>query len=116
MHIGFGSVEVHLKKILFLVFLITILMMGCANQPRDMKLLSFMNDGTTTRSETLLQLGQPTARFESDRILTYRIGGDAQAGYFISKNTSTWIDTNYSLVLVFDTNGILESHSLVHVQ
>jgi len=116
MFVRHERVEVYLKKLLLLVFLIIVLESGCAKQLRNRDLLAFINDGTTTRTETLLQLGQPAGRFESDRIMTYRVGGNAQSGYFIQKNTATWVDTNYSLVLVFDPDGILEIHSLVRVQ
>jgi hypothetical protein len=82
----------------------------------DTELLSFIEDSKTYRSEILLQLGQPSISIESDRILTYRLGGDEQKGYFIRESQLSWAETKYSLVLVFNPKGILEKHSLVRVQ
>src|SRR5262245_51250894 len=38
------------------------------------KLLKFLNNGQTTREEVLQELGKPSAAFEMEKILTYRIG------------------------------------------
>jgi len=81
-------------------------------------LLDFLNDGTATREEVVLKLGQPSASFEQERILTYRIGENTKQGYFVitPNQLRQWLFVNHSLVLVFDNDGILKKHSLVDVQ
>lgn len=95
-----------------------LLIVACAAQKQqsDPALLEFVTDGQTTRSEVLLRLGEPSASFESEHILTYRIGGDSTDGFFVRDAPGTWYGTNYSLVLVFNPTGVLESHSLVAVR
>jgi hypothetical protein len=80
-------------------------------------LLDFLRVGSTTRQETVLKLGQPSASFESESILTYRIGEKAEQGYYLitPKAMLPWQDVRYSLVLVFDQNGILQKKNLVDV-
>lgn len=82
------------------------------------RLLDFLDVGRTTRRETVLKLGQPSASFESDSILTYRIGHESEQGYYVisPKAMLPWQHVRYSLVLVFDNNGILEKKSIVNVQ
>ena len=65
----------------------------------------------------MLKLGQPSASFEQDRILTYRVGEDSKQGYYlISPNPlRPWEQVHYSLVLVFDARGVLEKQSRVLV-
>ena len=90
----------------------------------DTTLLEFLHDGTTSREEIILRLGQPSATFESEKILTYRVGGRKDEGYMISRQresrwdtaSDTWVDTHFSLVLVFDDAGILKRHALVQVR
>lgn len=98
---------------------------GCAtSQPLKGRadLLTFLVDGKTARQEVVLQLGQPSARFEHERILTYRLGYEPKnSGYYVlERNTSyegwpTWKSANFSLVLIFDEAGVLDRHSLVRV-
>ena len=90
---------------------------ACATQENrgDTALLEFMSIGQTTRTEVLLHLGKPSASFENEHILTYRIGGDSVDGYFVRDAAGSWYETNYSLVLVFDPGGVLETRSLVRV-
>jgi hypothetical protein len=73
--------------------------------------LSFIRDGSTTREEVILHLGPPSAEFEGNRILTYRISHDpaATAGLSVSGGEQ------YHLILVFDTRNVLTKHSLVPV-
>jgi len=90
----------------------------------DRTLLDFLHDGTTSREEIILRLGQPSATFESEKIVTYRVGGRKDEGYMISRQresrwdtaSDTWVDTHFSLVLVFDDAGILKRHALVQVR
>jgi hypothetical protein len=98
---------------------------GCATADKAvpgarLDLLEFLQDGTTTRAEAALRLGQPTAILERENILTFRIGEDVNKGYYVVGAPSTtgwaWETARYSLVLVFDGNGVLENHSLVLVK
>lgn len=106
-----------MKRIVIVVMLTVFLLIGCVGLKTQgsSTLLEFINDGQTSRTDVILKLGEPSASLESGRILTYRIGGDAQ-GYFIRETKNSWAGTNYSLVFVFDAQGILQSHSLVRVR
>ena len=107
-----------MKKLVAAVLLMIVLASGCMGQKivGNPELLTFIADGQTTRTEILLQLGQPSASLESERILTYRLGGDTQQGYFVRETQRSWSETNYSLVLVFGPDGLLQQHSLVRVR
>jgi hypothetical protein len=92
---------------------------GCATPAiygADPRLLEFLQDGASTRDEIMLALGQPSATFQQERVLTYRLGEDAKQGYFIVQPGSSWLRARYSLVLVLDAGGTLQKHSLVPVQ
>jgi hypothetical protein len=99
-----------------------LLLVGCGTgqaipgASRD--LLAFIEDGATTREEVVLRLGQPSASFEGDRILTYRIGEHATQGYYpiVPNQLMPWQSVSHSLVLVFDEAGVLAKHSLVAVR
>ncbi|ASW03445.1 hypothetical protein CJU94_35315 (plasmid) [Paraburkholderia aromaticivorans] len=90
----------------------------------DRTLLEFLRDGTTSREEVILRLGQPSATFEGERIVTYRVGSRKNEGYTISRQrehkwetaSDTWVDTHFSLVLVFDDAGVLKKHALGQVR
>jgi hypothetical protein len=73
--------------------------------------------GKTTREEAVLKLGQPSASFERERILTYRIGDDPKQGRYIVTPQAMlpWQRVKYSLVLVFDEAGRLQKQNLVTV-
>jgi len=85
-------------------------------------LLNFLADGKTTKEEVLVQLGQPSGKFEQEKILTYQLGYESgNNGYYVVERESSWnnepvwLNTQYSLVLVFDGQNILRRHSLVEV-
>jgi hypothetical protein len=64
--------------------------------------LSFIEDGVTTRDEVRTKLdSEPTARFESERIVIYKVDINPPP-YGTGR-----------LVLVFGPDGILRRHSLV---
>jgi hypothetical protein len=94
---------------------------GCATPIVGAKkdLLEFLRPGHTTREEVLTTLGQPSGAFEQEKILTYRLGHDEKQGYYIigpKQQLMSWESVRYSLVLVFDSNGMLRKHSLVDVK
>jgi hypothetical protein len=98
---------------------------GCMTPPPlkgRADLLGFLADGKTTRTEVFTTLGQPSGRFEAEKILTYRLGHDGRNdGYYVvereptSGGWPTWTMAQFSLVLVFDADGILQKHNLVQV-
>ena len=97
---------------------------GCATPPVRGRadLLAFLVDGTTTRQTVLLQLGEPSGRFEHEKILTYRLGYDEGTKHYwlVERENDptgwpTWLRAQYSLVLVFDEQGVLRKHSRVEV-
>ena len=104
-------------KSIIICTLTVVLTVACAAQDNrgDATLLEFITIGQTTRTEVLLNLGNPSASFENEHILTYRIGGNSIDGYFVRDAPGSWYETNYSLVLVFDPGGVLEKQSLVRV-
>lgn len=105
---------------LFIAVLCTMVLEGC-NTPRipgaNRDLIAFLQIGHTTRQETILKLGQPSASFEQEHILTYRLGQDPKQGYYIvtPRPVLPWQCVRFSLVLVFDSAGVLQKQSLVPV-
>jgi len=105
--------------------------LGCAAQKYyepDIELqntsLSYLEVGKTTKEEVLIKLGIPSAQFEGERILTYRMMSDKEQGVLIvarelddkDPRLSKWSKAIYSLVLIFDEQGILEKKSLIKVR
>lgn len=101
---------------------------GCVTPPipgASPDLLTFLQIGKSTREEVLLRLGQPSASFEHERILTYRIGEDPEQGRYVVtpqaqvvpawRAETVWGWVRYSLVLVFDDLGRLQTKKLVTV-
>lgn len=100
--------------------LLAVLVAGCATPAipgARPDLLAFLSPGQTTREEVILQLGQPSAAFEQEHILTYRIGEHPSQGLYVvsPKAMLPWQQVKYSLVLVFDTRGTLQKESRVPV-
>lgn len=116
-----------MKLKLFILDLALILMLaGCATTPPPLTgrpdLLGFLADGKTAREEVIITLGQPSGRFENDRIFTYRLGYAPKNGaYYVVEREAlpsgwpTWKAAQSNLVLVFDGAGVLNQHSLVKV-
>jgi hypothetical protein len=87
-----------------------------ASEPPD---LNFLEDGSTTRDTIRKRLGEPSGRFEADRILTYRLNTkyEVVAGTLEPGSTSlAWSEERYSLVLVFGDDGVLERHRLIRIR
>src|SRR6266404_9929626 len=97
--------------------LLALWLAGCATPipGASPNLLKFLQIGKTTREEVLLKLGQPSASFEHELILTYRVGEDIKQGFYVvtPKAVMPWQQVRYSLVLVFDAGGILQKQNLV---
>jgi hypothetical protein len=88
------------------------------------KWLAHLEHGKTTKEAILLEYGLPSAQFEGERILTYRLMLHAQEGLVVvGRELSSfdprliqWAKAEYSLVLVFDGQNILRRHSLLRVR
>ncbi len=88
---------------------------GCASEPEGRAdLLEFLRDGSTTRTQVELALGEPSAQFESSRVLAYRLRRD-RGGYVLLRRRDDWAAVQYDLMLLFDADGVLQRHSLVEV-
>jgi len=113
------NVQSLFKKSAFVLCVLFVLA-GCITLPpvtADKNLLSFLVDGIS-RETVLMKLGEPSASFEQGRILTYRVGADAEKGYFLLDRQANigWENTKYSLVLVFNEKGLLIKHTLVQIR
>ncbi len=87
------------------------------------ELLSFVQDGVTTREEVVLKLGIPSAQIEGEKILMYQLRADKDGKWHlvaplwnVSPGLRAWSEGTCSLVLVFGENGVLRKHSLVTTQ
>ncbi|MDN0084653.1 hypothetical protein QU487_18115 [Crenobacter sp. SG2305] len=95
--------------------MICLALAACAIQPTGRKdLLDFLSDGVTRRDDALLKLGEPSAKYESSRILAFRLRKD-ETGYVLLALRNNWHGVQYSLILVFDDQGVLRQHALVEV-
>ena len=112
-------------------FFIILLISGCAEtrlQTVDdatlQQQLALLEDGKTTKEDILLKFGIPSALFEGERILTYRLRYNQKENRFevISVEVDRrdprfreWLQTEYNLVLVFDEKHILQKHSMLRI-
>ena len=114
-----------MKARLFALSLTLVLLGGCVTGPERkarVDLLDFLVYGQTARAEVLLKLGIPSNKFEAEKILTFRLGfvPKTSAYYVVEGRTDpsgwpNWTFARYSLVLVFDENGVLRKHSKVEL-
>jgi hypothetical protein len=88
--------------------------------------LEFLEDGKATKEMVLAALGPPFTVLEGERIFSYWLG-ETKEGYIVLDRAAIaappevpiWlreIEGKFSLVLVFDENGVLRKHSLVPVK
>lgn len=105
---------------ILLALILSLGLVGCVTPVPSARhdLLDFIHVGQTARQEVMLNLGQPSAAFEQETILTYRIGEDTNKGYYVltPRAMLPWQSVRYSLVLVFDDKGILQKQNLVRVE
>jgi hypothetical protein len=100
----------------FALSLHVVLVTACMPSPIGRAdLLSFIEDGKTTREQAYLILGEPTATFEGERILCFRLGRD-EGGDFVIGKDSGFRSVRTSLIMAFDEHGVLMKHSLVQVK
>lgn len=95
---------------------ICLMLAACATEPVGHKnLLEFLTDGVTRRDDILGELGVPSARYERSQILAYRLRKDEDR-YVLVGRSRGWYGVHYSLVFVFDEDGVLRRHSVVEVR
>lgn len=91
-------------------------LIGCTTPPVGRAdLLDFLRDGTTTRAEVHLRLGEPSSQYEQDRVLAYRLAKDA-GGFAVVRPQPGWAGVSHNLMLAFDADGVLRRHALVEVK
>lgn len=82
---------------------------------------AFLEDGRTTREESLLRLGTPSVQLEQARILSYTYVS-REGAFYLRVGRVAWpsavapayrAQAVVNLVLVFDGAGVLRRHSLV---
>lgn len=111
-----------------LAVIIVALTCGCASkdepkqspQEWQQNALAWLRQGVTTREHVLTKLGEPTGRFENDRIFTYRIARKIPSEIqVVPRNTDvgapSYVGVDYTLVLVFHGNS-LQTHHLVPIR
>jgi hypothetical protein len=112
-------------------FLIILLLSGCAEtrlQKVDDSILepqlALLEDGKTSKEDILLKFGIPSAQFEGEKILTYRLRYNQKETRFevVSREVdrrdprfAEWLQTEYNLVLIFDEKHILQKHSMLRI-
>jgi hypothetical protein len=96
-----------------LCILVGLALGSCAHPEGHKDLLAFLQDGATTKDEVHMRMG-PASVWGGGRIWTYRVG-EATEGFYLSEKKSGWLDARYSLVLDFDTDGILRRHAIIDV-
>src|SRR5438876_2519085 len=76
-----------MKLQLLALFMPLVFLIGCATPPESkasVDLLDFLVDGQTSRTEVLLKLGEPSAKFETEKILTYQLAVKPKTGAYSS--------------------------------
>jgi hypothetical protein len=96
-----------------------------AHRPRSVEIpaksptLVFLREDSTTRAEVLAHLGLPSGRFLDDHILTYRLNKRLEIVPGTVPTAAPLAPMSverYSLILVFDSAGVLARHRLVRVR
>lgn len=93
-------------------------LLSCAPMPTveelDQQYFGEFESGRTSRADVIMQWGLPTATFENDRILTYRMaifrGGELGVVPRLGERVYRHA---YHLVLVFDEKGLLTRYKLL---
>jgi len=78
-------------------------------------LLASLQSGKTTRLELEHDWGPPSATLQHDRLVFYRLVGSGSRLRFCAEADS-FKSCRHSLVLIFNTNGVLEKSSLVRIR
>jgi hypothetical protein len=120
-----------LRRFAAIGFLIILLLSGCAetklhsvDDSMMRQQLALLEDGKTPKQDILFKFGIPSAQFEGERILTYRLRYNQEENRFEVASREVdrrdprfaqWGWTEYNLVLVFDEKHILQKHSMLRI-
>ena len=83
--------------------------------PAQVPLLAWLQVGKTTRDELRHEWGPPSASLQQGRFVFYRLEGSGN-GLRFSLDKNGWYRSNHSLVLIFNSAGILETNSLIRTR
>lgn len=91
---------------------------ACATTPAGKHdRLEFLGRQPVTKQDVLSRLGDPSATFEHDQVLTYQLSHIKGGDYVLAqRGSNSWEGVNYDLVLVFDEQGLLQRHNLVTIR
>lgn len=111
-------------RFLALVLAAFFVLTGCSSVPKppqDGKAVNLDSIvvGSTTRDSVIRELGPPSASFEQNGILTYRLAHHPEFSrpYVVPlRPYAGWSGVKYSLVLTFDWRGVLDGCSFVEVK
>jgi hypothetical protein len=95
---------------------------ACASQPKTRLVqLEFLQANKVSRASVDEHLGQPSASFNQDRVVTYRLSRTDQ-GYLVappriasSKVPLDWQGITHDLVLAFDEAGMVSEYRLIEI-
>ncbi len=89
------------------------LLAGCASVPHKVD-LDFLEQPSVTRDQVESQWGPPSATFEDDLVLSYRLS-QKKTGYVLAQQCQycKWKGVSNDLILAFDDTGILKQHRLI---
>ena len=88
---------------------------GPPQNPAQLPLLAWLQVGQTTREELRHEWVPPSASLQQGRFVFYRLEGSGN-GLRFSLDRHGWYRSNHSLVLIFNSAGILETNSLVRTR
>ena len=95
------------------VSFVSFMFAACAIQPIEhSSIADLLKDGITRHEEVQSRLGEPSAKYDGSRIVAYRLRKDG-GSYAVVRQLS---DAHYSLILVFDGDGVLTRHSAVEIR
>ena len=87
---------------------------SCAHPEGRKDLLSFLQDGSTTKNDVVTRIGAASV-WSGGGIWTYRVGEETE-GYYLPAKKTDWSDARYCLVLQFGPNGVLRRHALINIE
>ena len=106
-----------MKKIHAVAALLAPLITSCvAPQFKQTVTLDFLKEGVARREEVIRTLGAPAIEYPTAGALAYRLRRQQDGYVQVPREPSSWNLVNYSLILVFDTEGILRKRSLILVR
>jgi hypothetical protein len=82
-----------------------------------------LEPGKTKREDILLAMGPPSAKFEGERIFSYRLQREGEKLAVVppipdryQPEYSTWANASHNVILVFDAASVLSKVSLLRMK